>query len=109
MKKVMGCKEGRAFLIESHQTALACHSLNFFFFLIDLKVRKGVGNEKPTVWLGLEPPAPKITSSKGRDISSGQRDMKTQQREMIIVPGPDLTSFYTWWEKPCPPMGLQPG
>lgn len=31
VKRVMGCKEGRAFLIESHQTALACHSLNFFF------------------------------------------------------------------------------
>lgn len=106
-KRVMGCEGGTAFLIQSYQTALAYYSLSPFF--IGLNIRKGVGNENPTVWLGLELPAPKITFSKGRDISSGQRGMKTQLCEVLIVQGPHLTSFYTRWEKPWPHLRLWAG
>lgn len=105
-KRATGCKGGRAFLIQSYQTALAYHSLLFF---IGLNIRKGVGNENAMAWLGLELPAPEITSSKGRDISSGQRGMKTQLRETFIVQGPDLVSFYTRWEKPWPHLRLWAG
>jgi len=65
-KRVTECKGGTAFLLQLYQTALAYHSLSHF--LLGLNIRKGVGNENPTVCLGLELSAPEITSSNGRDL-----------------------------------------